>query len=94
MTEDFKANPRGGPKEQLFDKSRLSPAELMEVEGLPPCSLGKFNVAGAHILIERRAHAGIQCRFSQDDSAMREMMPHTAVTGGYSGTGPHRSKSS
>lgn len=86
VTEDLKADPGGGPKEQLFDKSRLSPAELVEVEELPPCSLGKFNVADAERLVERLAHAGIQCRFSQDDSAMREMMPITAVTGGYGGT--------
>jgi hypothetical protein len=86
VTEDVKANPTGGPKEPLFDKARLSPAQLADVEGLPPCSLGKFNVADAERLVERLAHAGIQCRFSQDDSAMREMMPITAVTGGYGGT--------
>jgi hypothetical protein len=86
VTEDLKAEPSGGPQEQLFDKSRLSPEELMDVEGLPPCSLGKFNVADADKLIARLAHAGIQCRFSQDDSAMQEMMPITAVTGGYGGT--------
>jgi hypothetical protein len=86
VTEDAKANPTSGPPEALFDKARLSPAELADVEGMPPCSLGKFTVADAERLIERLANAGIQCRFSQDDSAMREMMPITAVTGGYGGT--------
>ena len=88
VTDDLTANPGGGPKEQLFDKSRLSPAEQEEVEGLPSCSLGKFSVTDADKLIARLAHAGIQCQFSQDDSAMREMMPITAVTGGFSGTAP------
>ncbi len=56
------------------------------VEPAAPCSLGSFTVTGAERLIERLAQAGIQCRFSQDDSAMREMMPITAVTGDYGGT--------
>ena len=86
VTEDFKADPGGGPKEPLFDKSRLSPAELAEVEGLPPCSLGKFTVADADKLIERLAHAGIQCRFSQDDSDIGERIPIMEMTGGYGGT--------
>ncbi len=86
MTEDLKVDPAGGPTEPWFDKSRLSPAELEDVEGLPPCSLGKFTVMDAERLIGQLAHAGIQCRFSQDDSAMQEMMPITAVTGGYGGT--------
>jgi hypothetical protein len=86
VTEDLKANPGDGPKEPLFDKSRLSPAELTEVEGLPPCSLGKFNVADADKLIERLAHAGIQCRFRQDDSEQPETMPIMEMTGGYGGT--------
>jgi hypothetical protein len=86
VTVDAKANPTDGPKEPLFDKARLLPAELEQVEGLPLWSLGKFAVADAEKLIERLAHAGIQCQFSQDDSAMREMMPIIAVTGGYGGT--------
>lgn len=86
VTEDLKADPHGGPQEQLFDKSRLSPAELAEVEGLPPCSLGKFNVADAEKLVERLAHAGIQCRFSQDDSEQPETMPIMEMTGAYGGT--------
>ena len=86
VTEDLKANPAGGPPEALFDKARLTPGELEDVEGVPPCSLGKFTVMDAERLIGRLAHAGIQCRFSQDDSAIQEMMPITAVTGGLGGT--------
>ncbi|HZI33393.1 MAG TPA: hypothetical protein VFF11_13720, partial [Candidatus Binatia bacterium] len=72
--------------EALFDKSLLTPEEVADVEGLPPCSLGKFTVADADKLIERLAHAGILCRFSRDDSDMREMMPLAEVTGGLGGT--------
>lgn len=86
VTENLKEDPKGGPTEPLFDKSLLTPRELEEVEGVPPCSLGKFNVLDADKLIERLAHAGIQCRFSRDDSAMREMMPIAEVTGGLGGT--------
>ena len=86
VTEDLQANPAGGPAGELFDKSRLSARELADVEPSTPYSLGRFSVADAERLIGLLAHAGIQCRFSQDDSAMQEMMPITAVTGGLGGT--------
>ncbi len=86
VTEDLNVNPTGGPAGELFDKSRLTVQEVSDVEPTAPCSLGTFTVMDAERLIERLAHAGIQCRFSHDDSAMQEMMPFTAVTGGYGGT--------
>ncbi len=85
-TEDLKADPTGGPAGPLFDKSLLSPEALADVEGIPPCSLGKFTVADADKLIERLAHAGIQCRFSQVKSDLPESMPIKEMTGGYGGT--------
>jgi hypothetical protein len=87
VTEDLNANPTGGPVGELFDKSRLTAREVADVESAL-CSLGKFTVMDAERLIERLANADILCRFSQDDSAVRGMMPATAVTGGCSGMAP------
>jgi len=88
ITENVKADPTGGPALPLFDKSLLSPRELRELEGVPPCSLGKFSVAEADLVTTRLAEADIWCRFSQDDSARREEVPISAMTGGSGGTEP------
>jgi hypothetical protein len=83
---DTDANPTGGPAEMLFDKTLLSPRELEDVEGTDFKSLGKFNVLDAERCLERFGQEDIRFKLNRDDDAMRQMMPFTEVTGGYSGT--------
>jgi hypothetical protein len=85
-TSDARVNPSAGPTGSLFDKSLLSPRELEDVEGVAFRSLGKFNVADAEKFLERFGQEDIRFELKRDDAAMRQMMPITEVTGGYSGT--------
>ncbi len=86
ISADSETNPIGGPTEMLFDKTLLSPRELEDVEGTVLNSLGKFNIADAEKCLERFGREDIRFRLDRDDDAMRQMMPITEVTGGYSGT--------
>jgi hypothetical protein len=86
ITADVQASPAGGPKEPLFNKTLLSDKEVEDVEGIELRSLGKFNVADAEALLDRFGREDIRFQLKRDDSAMTEMMPFTAVTGGYGGT--------
>jgi hypothetical protein len=90
ITTDTKASPTGGPTEPLYDKTLLSePDNLqdMEPQGAPALrSLGKFSVADAEEILKRFEKAGLRFEINQDDASMRQMMPFTADTGGYSGT--------
>jgi hypothetical protein len=86
ISTDIDSNPTDGPPEMLFDKTLLSPRELEDVEGPVLKSLGKFNVADAERCLERFGQEDIRFKLNRDDTAMRQMMPFTEVTGGYSGT--------
>ena len=86
ITADIQADPTGGPKEPLFDKTLLSSREVEDVEGLELQSLGMFNVMDAEALLDRFGQKNIRFQMKQNDSAMTEMMPITAVTGGLGGT--------
>jgi len=86
ITTDVQANPTGGPKESLFDKTLLSDNELEAVEGVELNSLGMFNVADAEALLDRFGQEDIRFQMKRNDAAMTEMMPITAVTGGLGGT--------
>jgi len=89
-TSDIKATPGGGPMEPFFDKSLLSrPETAAEAEsgGAPPFrSLGKFNVREAEEMLGKFERADLRFEINRDDSAMRQMNPFMAVTGGYAGT--------
>ena len=86
VTDDLKVNPTGGPSAALFDKSLLTPEEVERVEGIPYNFLGKFNVVDAENFMDRLTQAGLRLNVRGNDEAMQQMMPFTAVTGGYSGT--------
>jgi hypothetical protein len=86
INTDIETNPTGGPTEMLFDKTLLSPRELEDVEGTALKSLGKFNIADAEKCLDRFGREDIRFKLSRDDDAIRQMMPITEVTGGYSGT--------
>jgi hypothetical protein len=88
VTADAKVDPTGGPTEPLFDKTLLSPRELEDVEGVAFRSLGKFNVVDSEKFLERFGQEDIRFEVKQDDAAMRQMTPFTAITGGYSGMAP------
>ena len=86
VTADAKDNPTGGPTAPLFDKNRLSPAELETVEGVAYVSLGNFNVADAENIIQLLIRDNIRINVKRDDDAMSQMMPIQEMTGGYAGT--------
>jgi hypothetical protein len=86
ISADSETNPTGGPTNMLFDKSLLSPNEVEDVEGTALKSLGKFNIADAERCLDRFGQEDIRFKLKRDDDAMRQMMPITEVTGGYSGT--------
>jgi len=86
VTADAKVDPTGGPTEPLFDKTLLSSRELEDVEGVAFRSLGKFNIADAEKFLERFGQENIRFELRRDDTAIRQMMPITEVTGGYGGT--------
>jgi hypothetical protein len=88
ITTDTKAKPTQGPQQPFFDKPSLTGADNL-VEPIPAFhSLGKFPVADAELLLKRFDRENIRFEISRDDSAMREMMPFTAIMGGYAGTAP------
>jgi hypothetical protein len=63
-TDKLDANPGGGPKAELFDKSRLTAKELADVEPPPPpCCLGEFPAAEAQHWVERLLAADISVSF-------------------------------
>ena len=57
------ANPGGGPATELFDKSRLTPKELADVEPPPRCCLGEFPAAEAQHWVERLIAADLSVSF-------------------------------
>jgi len=65
-TDKPDANPGGGPAAELFDKSRLTPKELADVEPPPPCCLGEFPAAEAQHWVERLLAADIPVSFDGD----------------------------
>ncbi len=92
VTADMKAIPTGGPHEPFYDKTLLPQTDSSpdaEVEGASTFrSMGKFPVADVESFLKRFEKAKIRYKISQDDSAIRQMMPFTAMTGGYSGMAP------
>jgi hypothetical protein len=92
VSTDMNATPTNWPKEPFFDKSLFpQPEPPMETEsnnGSGLNSMGKFSVGDAEELLKRFEAAGLRFKIERDDTAMREMMPFTAITGGYSGTAP------
>jgi hypothetical protein len=92
VTTDMHAVPTRGPKEPFFDKT------LLPQQDLPPDtkttvasafrSMGKFPVMDADKFLRRFEEGKIRFEIDRDDSAIRQMMPFTAVTGGYAGTAP------
>ena len=62
-TDKPDANPGGGPITELFDKSRLSPKELADVEPPLHCCLGEFPAAEAQHWVERLLAADIRVSF-------------------------------
>jgi hypothetical protein len=86
ITDDLEADPTIGPASALFDKTLLTPQEVERVEGAPYHFLGRFMVADAENFLHRLTEAGLRLDIRANDEAMQQMMPFTAVTGGYSGT--------
>jgi hypothetical protein len=92
VTTDIKTNPTGGPSGPYYDKSLLPTSgnsEESEPQNAPALrSLGKFSVADAEEILKRFEKVGLRFEINRDDEAMRQMMPFTAITGGYSGMAP------
>jgi len=87
VTADTKTTPCSGPQQPFFDKSLLADTEPAEAGNTAFRSLGKFPVADAETILKRFEQEKIRFEISRDDSAVRQMMPFTAM-GGYSGTAP------
>ena len=82
----------GGPKEPFFDKTSLPQPDLSP-DAAPGGtstfrSMGKFSVPDAETFLKRFEEQMIRFEIDRDDSAFRQMMPFTAVMGGYAGTAP------
>ena len=88
VTTDTKARPGNGTQRPFFDKSALPEPEPQDEANPAFRTLGKFPVADAELVLKRFKEANVRFEISRDDSAMRQMMPFTAITGGYSGTAP------
>jgi len=92
ITTDLKSNPTSGPGEPFFDISLLpqpeSPPEKEQQNDPALRSLGKFSVADAEDILKRFEKAGIKFEINRDDTALSQMPPVTAATGGYSGMAP------
>lgn len=88
ITTDIKAKPTTGPSQPFFDKSSLPESGVLTEANSAFHSLGKFPVADAESLLKQFDRENIRFEIGQDDSAMRQMMPFTAVTGGFAGTAP------
>jgi hypothetical protein len=63
VTDKPDAHPGGGPATELFDKSRLTPKELADVEPPPHCCLGEFPAAEAQHWVERLLAADVRVSF-------------------------------
>jgi hypothetical protein len=93
ITDDLKADPVGGPT-GLFIVEPTPPETELETDpsGAPEDgafrSMGKFAVMDAKELLKKFEQEHLRFEIDRDDTAMREMMPFTQVTGGYSGTAP------
>jgi hypothetical protein len=87
-TTDTKAKPTNGPQQPFFDKSLLPDPEVLAKANSAFHSLGKFPVADAETFLKRFEMDNIRFEIERDNSAMRQMMPFTAITGGYAGTAP------
>jgi len=90
ISADLEAAPAGGPKEPFYDRTLLPQPDLpAEAEGGSAFrSIGKFAVMEAETFLKRFERENIRFEIDRDDSAIRQMMPFTAVMGGYSGTAP------
>jgi hypothetical protein len=88
ITTDTAAKPTTGPQRPFYDKSLLPDPMVVGEANSAFNSLGKFPVADAETLLKQFDRENIRFEIGQDDSAMRQMMPFTAVTGGYAGTAP------
>jgi hypothetical protein len=92
ITTDLNAVPAGGPKEPFFDKTLLPQLDLppdTKENGDPDFhSMGKFSVTDAERFLKRFEEEKVRFEIDRDDSAIRQMMPFTAITGGYAGTAP------
>lgn len=74
-TDKPNANPAGGPATELFDKSRLTPKEVADVEPPPPCCLGEFPAAEAAQWAARLAAAEIYVSFDTAESGQADGTP-------------------
>ncbi|HKW29918.1 MAG TPA: hypothetical protein VJT54_11315 [Verrucomicrobiae bacterium] len=88
ITADIRAKPTTGPQQPFFDKSLLPEPEFLAEANSAFHSLGKFPVADAETLLKRFERENIRFEVARDDSAIRQMLPVTAIFGGYSGTAP------
>jgi hypothetical protein len=88
ITTDTKAKPITGPQQPFFDRSLLPDPEVLAKANSAFHSLGKFPVTDAETLLKRFEMKNIRFEIERDNSAMRRMMPFTAITGGYAGTAP------
>jgi len=87
ITADLNANPTDGPKEPFFDKTLIPQRDETTAESVAFRPLGKFTVADAEKSLQQFETENIRFEINQDDSAVTEMMPITAVSGGRGGTG-------
>lgn len=92
VTGDLEAVVTESLREPAFDKSLLaepvSAPDSKPEASLDFISMGKFNVSDAKEILGRLENAGLRFEIDRDDSEFRQMMPFTAVTGGYAGTAP------
>lgn len=88
VSDDIKVKPTNRLPQPFFDKSLLAEAELPDEANPAFHRLGKFAVADAEALLKRFEQENIRFEINRDDSPVRQMMPITAITGGYSGTAP------
>jgi hypothetical protein len=92
ITTDMRAVPSGGPQEAFYDKTLLPQPDLSadtEEKGASAFrNMGKFPVMEAETFLKRFEEEKVRFEINRDDSAIRQMMPFTAIMGGLSGTAP------
>jgi hypothetical protein len=85
VASDVKADPTGGPADQLFDRKLLLPRLVDEVEGPALVSVGRFSVVDGEKILKRLEAENLRFEVSHDDAPIRRMDPVTSAMGGYSG---------
>jgi len=81
-----------GPNQPFFDRTLLTqpvlPPDPAEKQNLVFRSMGKFSVMEAETFLKRFVREKVRFEINRDDAAVQQVMPITAILGGYGGTAP------